>query len=132
MQAKDFIVYYSVDRESKKIDIIVYIEGGDVSPDDTFLSDCENVGLFYKTLFYSFDNLERDKICDKIELATSSRSVAKWISSATGIDHSYIDFVVYDLDDFVDVVQNILAEYDLQTVGLADFNNPAQVTYFRL
>jgi len=125
---------------AKNAGVEVYMNylGIEKAENEAYFSNFEASGIFFKTVFYDLNDIPRDQILDirdqilsDIESITISRGVAKWISSATGINHSYIDFIVCDVDSFMETIKEIFAKYELPIAGVADFNKTKETIYLR-
>lgn len=103
---------------------------------NTYFSDFRELGISFKTLFYDFQSIPseevielRDKILEEMTQKISSGGIAKWISSATAVSHTYIDFIVYDLDAYTEIVKDIISKYNLPIIGIVDFDKVEEPLY---
>jgi hypothetical protein len=96
--------------------------------DEEFLSYFEKDGLTYGFVFYENSTIEQEQMVpfrsaieDKITSITSSQGIADTIGGATGFHFSYIDFIIYDKNMFLEIAKDVLTGYDLEQIGFATF-----------
>jgi len=85
-------------------------------------------GVRFGFLFFENANVPRENIVnfrgdieDKIVEQTVPYGIAHSLGGATGFHFSYIDFIIYDHEAFMIIVKEILAGYDFEEKGYADF-----------
>lgn len=85
-------------------------------------------GVVYGFLFYESINLPKDKLIavrteieDQILKRAEKESVARSIGGATGFYFSYIDFIIYDMDAFLVIAKEVLANYVFKEAGFSNF-----------
>ena len=129
---------YLIVAKNAGVEVYKHYLGVEQKENKEYFSNFEASGIFFKTIFYDLNEIPRDQVLDirdqilsDIESITISRGVAKWTSSATGINHSYIDFIVCDVDSFTETIKEIFNKYNLPIVGIADFNKSTEVIYFK-
>lgn len=94
-------------------------------------------GLIFGFIYYDNTNVSRETtvafrggIEDKITEKTVDSGIANTIGGATGYKYSYIDFAVYDLEEFVSIAKNILSDYNFEEAGFAFFKADMQPVSF--
>lgn len=88
--------------------------------------------LFYENVNVPSENMVhfRGEIEDKILEKAIPQGIADSIGGATGNYFSYMDFIIYDLDTFLKVAQDILSEYDMEETGFSNFVFGAEPVWF--
>lgn len=83
----------------------------------------DGVSLMY--VYFCIDNIDREEVLPsrdavekKIEEELISNKVAALIGTATGTHHTYLEYIVYDTDTFMESVINIFKEFDFPAKGL--------------
>lgn len=96
--------------------------------DETYFADYASDGLTFGFLFFNNNEVPKDKIVyfrgeveDKILAQAEPMGIANSIGGATGFHFSYIDFIIYDMDAFLNVVKEVLASYNFEESGFSDF-----------
>lgn len=107
-------------------DIIRQLSDDEIYPLDSIAED----GVYMGYIYYNNENIEdanmvgqRAEIEDKIHDITGPQGIAESTGGATGHNHSYIDFIIYDLDGFLKVAKDILDEYNFTPKGFKLFND---------
>ena len=127
---------YMIVSKNAGIEVYKNFIGVEAANNDAYFSTFKDSGIFFKSIFYDFESIPaeevidlRDKILEEMTLRINSQGIAKWISSATAVSHTYIDFIVYDLDVYTEIVKDIASKYNLPIIGLVDFNKEEEPLY---
>lgn len=101
--------------------------------DDIFLDSYQD-GVTFGFIFYDNRKIDSSEVVnfragieDKINELSMSKSVGQVLGGATGKKNSYLDFVIYDLDAFLEIAKSVFKEYDLEEVSYANFVYGAKV-----
>lgn len=85
-------------------------------------------GIISGFLFFENINLPKDRIIplraeieEQIITLAKAENVADLIGGATGFYFSYIDFIIYDIDAFLVIAQEVLTKYKFKQVGFSNF-----------
>ncbi|NDW17856.1 hypothetical protein D0T53_02855 [Dysgonomonas sp. 216] len=96
--------------------------------DNDFFNKFKADGVDFGFIYYENINVPqkemvpfRSEIEDKIMAIAEERHIANSLGGATGFHFSYIDFIIFDKDAFIDVVKNVLSEYNLEETGFCSF-----------
>lgn len=111
---------------SSAFDIIRQLSEDEIYPLNVIQQDGVYVGyIYYNNKDVDDKNMvpQRSEIEDKIVELTSSQGVADSTGGATGHRHSYIDFIIYDLDRFLEIAREVMDEYSFEPKGFALFND---------
>ncbi len=80
--------------------------------DDTWLTESEKWGVAFGFLFYDNSGVPREKVVeyraaieDEVLALLTDSQAAQILGGATGSQNSYIDFILYDEDEFLDIMQ---------------------------
>lgn len=94
-------------------------------------------GVIFGFVFFENLNIPRENIVnfrseieDKIVAQTKPYGVAHSLGGATGFHFSYIDFIIFDYDAFMNVVKDILAGYNFEEYGYSNFDAEAEPIIF--
>lgn len=111
---------------SSAFDIIRQLSDEEIHPLDNIQQD----GVYMGYIYYNNNDVDeknmvpqRAEIEDKIMDLTSSQGIADSTGGATGHQHSYIDFIIYDLDRFLEIAKEVMDEYSFEPKGFALFND---------
>ena len=112
---------------SSSYDIIRQLRDEDIFP----LQDLREDGVYMGYIFYDNHEIEQSEMVnfradieDKIEAITSPQGIATATGGATGQNYSYIDFMIYDLDAFLEIAKEVMKDYSVLTKGFAFFDDP--------
>ncbi|MGL4780593.1 MAG: hypothetical protein ACRCXN_07170 [Bacteroidales bacterium] len=85
-------------------------------------------GVFLGFFYYNNTKITPDtsvafraEIEQKLEEKINGKGIADLIGGATGLEYSYIDIIVYDMDLFKPVAKEVLESYALDESGLSEF-----------
>lgn len=85
-------------------------------------------GVIFGFIYYNNTNIPREntvafrtEIEEKITEKTVDAGIAHPTGGATGYQYSYIDFVIFDFESFLDITKTIISEYNFEEVGFAYF-----------
>lgn len=56
--------------------------------------------------------------------------IANSLGGATGFHFSYIDFIIYDYEAFINIAKEILTGYDFEEKGYSDFKRDIEPVVF--
>lgn len=94
-------------------------------------------GIVYGFLFYENINVPKDRMVpfraeieDQILEQAKAENVAESIGGATGFYFSYMDFMIYDIDAFLAIAEEVLVKYKFKTVGFSNFIFGVEPIYF--
>lgn len=100
-----------------------YYEG-----ENKYFDEAKNNGAIFGFVFFENTNIPREnivnfrgKIEDKITDKTASLGIAESIGGATGLHFSYIDFIIFDFDAFINDTRDILSAYKFEEAGYSNF-----------
>lgn len=92
--------------------------------DDTHIRWAEANGIIVGFIFYEHMKIERNKqaelrecLEEKISKACEREEIAENIGVAGGIFYSYIDYVVYDWERFLQIIPDFLDDVNTKTYG---------------
>ena len=87
--------------------------------DNEWFEQVEDCGFTYGFLYYNNDGIENDNLVvfrgeieDKIMALIDGKGIAESIGGATGINNSYIDFVIFDKEEFIENIKGINVELE--------------------
>jgi len=87
--------------------------------DNEWFEQVEDCGFTYGFLYYNNDGIENDNLVvfrgeieDKIMALIDGKGIAESIGGATGINNSYIDFIIFDEADFIENIKNVDVELE--------------------
>lgn len=96
--------------------------------DSSLSEEFEADGVVFGFLFYENINVpqermvpQRSEIEDKIMAIAEPQGIAFSIGGATGFHFSYMDFIIYDYDAFMEIAKEVFASYDFEEVGFSKF-----------
>jgi len=85
--------------------------------DDNSIKDLEKIGVMIGFLYYDNTDVKREnlvatrsRIEDEIFEMLDGKQVAEIIGGATGSKNSYIDLIIYDMDEFIGIIKDIKIE----------------------
>lgn len=94
-------------------------------------------GVIFGFIFFDNTNIPRENIVnfrgeieDKITEQTSPYRIANSLGGATGFRFSYIDFIIYDYEAFINIVKDVLGNYNFDEAGYSDFHIEAEPIIF--
>ncbi len=94
-------------------------------------------GVHFGFLFFENVNVPRENIVnfrgdieDKIMEQTVPYGIANSLGGATGFHFSYIDFIIYDYEAFINIAKEILTGYDFEEKGYSDFKRDIEPVVF--
>lgn len=100
-------------------------------------NDAAENGIRFGFLFFENVNVPRENIVnfrgdieDKIVEQTAPYGIANSLGGATGFHFSYIDFIIYDYEAFINIVKEVLAGYDFDEMGYSDFTKESEPIIF--
>lgn len=108
-------------------DIIRQLREEEIYP----LKELKDDGVYMGYIFY--DNQEvkqsemvnfRANIEDQIQDIVGEEGIANSIGGATGQNYSYIDFMIYDLDAFLEIAKDVMKDYSVPLKGFSFFDDP--------
>lgn len=118
---------------SSCFDIIKQLKDEDIYPLDQLKKD----GVYMGYIFYNNESISQDQLINKrIEIedqiidVTEKDNIAKSTGGATGLKNSYIDFIIYDFDAFLQVCKEVMSQHQFQPKGFALFNKPSKAIKF--
>lgn len=95
--------------------------------DDLFLASYQE-GVIYGYLYYNNEQVEpanvvtlRQDIEEEILIQIQNKGIAEILGGATGNKYSYIDFIIYDIDEFLPIAKEVLSNYEFSEKGYSDF-----------
>lgn len=95
-------------------------------------------GVVYGFLFYENINVPKDRMVpfrneieDQILERVKAERVADSIGGATGFYFSYIDFIIYDIDAFLAISEEVLLKYKFKQAGFSNFIFGDTPTFFK-
>lgn len=100
-------------------------------------NEAKNDGVIFGFVFFENVNVPRENIVnfrgdieDKIVEQAATYGIAASLGGATGFHFSYIDFIIYDYDGFINIAKEVLAGYDFEESGYSDFTTEAEPVVF--
>lgn len=104
--------------------------------DNLFLTSFQD-GVVYGFVYYNnqqIPNAEvvtfRQKVEDEIIALVEKDKIASYIGGATGERYSYMDFIIYDIDEFMPLAKKVLNNYSFSEKGYCDFIHSAKPIQF--
>lgn len=104
--------------------------------DNLFLSAFQD-GVVYGFVYYNNQQIPnkevatfRQKVEDEIIALVDKEKIASHIGSATGEKYSYMDFIIYDINEFIPLAKNALNNYNFPEKGYSDFIHSAKPMLF--
>lgn len=96
---------------------------------DKFFNNFAQDGIIFGFVFFKNVNIPKNNLVDfrsdieeKILQVATSEKTAEVIGGATGFYFSYMDFIIYDLEEFIETIKKVLAEYSyLGETGYSHF-----------
>lgn len=108
------------------------------SGESTNFDSYEADGLIYGFIYYDNSNVPREntiafrtEIEEKITVRSIERGAAYCIGGATGYRYSYIDFVIFDYDEFIAIAKDVLLGYTFREAGFSYFKVGRDVISFK-
>jgi len=105
--------------------------------DRSLYDEFEQDGVVFGFLFYENVNVpqermvpQRSEIEDKIMAIAGPKGIAYSIGGATGFHFSYMDFIIYDYDAFIEIAKGILSSYDFEETGFSKFISGEEPLWF--
>jgi len=99
--------------------------------------EAKDNGIQFGFLFFENVNVPRENIVnfrgdieDKITAQTVPYGIANCLGGATGFHFSYIDFIIYDYEAFIDIAKEILQTHNFEEMGYSDFNKESEPEIF--
>jgi len=95
---------------------------------DELFKEFEADGLIYGFLFFKNVDIPKDDLVafrtnmeEKIMALAEKERAADVIGAATGFYFSYLDFIIYDKDAFLNILKEVLSEYKFDVSGFSNF-----------
>ncbi|MDR2955554.1 MAG: hypothetical protein LBV43_10765 [Prevotella sp.] len=94
-------------------------------------------GVIFGFIFFENVDIPRENVVnfrgdieDKIVAQTIPYGIANSLGGATGYHFSYIDFIIYDFNAFMNIAKEIMVGYDFEEMGYSDFTQEADTILF--
>lgn len=101
------------------------------------LAALEADGVYMGYVFYDNSTVPDDQMVpqradieDTLYEILERQGIAEGIGGATGSINSYMDFIIYDLDAFVEITRQEMAKYNLMPQGISFFESKEQTIQF--
>lgn len=96
--------------------------------DSRIVDDLKEDGVTFGFVFINNVNIPREDIVnfraeieDKIMAQVQSSGIAYSLGGASGFHFSYLDFIIFDFEVFINITKKIIAQYKSEEAGYSDF-----------
>lgn len=101
------------------------------------LAALEEDGVYVGYIFYDNSTVPDDQMVpqradieDALYEVCEKQGIADGIGGATGSINSYMDFIIYDLDAFIEIAKLEMSKYDFKPNGIGFFQSKEQTILF--